>query len=222
MWSESGSPMDDGRSISLGEHLAEAGYAVFDGISMDRVEAALLDAGVCCGGRTVLRTQPPLDTGWSLSERYGYEAFPWHTDGVLAKRPPRYVVLSSTTSSVVPTELVDMAAPGLTDLIRSMAGTVLLIRDRIGRARYALAADSTPPIVSVRWDPRVACIAGGGSNALGSRIEALAADAAVRWTEGRVLIFDNTRLLHRRPSVPSRAHRELVRWYGDEVTTCVG
>ena len=49
--------------------------------------------------------------------------------------------------------------------------------------------------------------------ALSALIEAESPTAICEWVEGRVLLVDNWRLLHRRPAVNPSALRRLIRSY---------
>ncbi|WP_440065595.1 hypothetical protein [Streptosporangium sp. OZ121] len=145
------------------------------------------------------------DDSWSLSGTYGLEAFPWHTDGAISSRPPRWIVLRALSiPQSTYTELLDPDPPLLTGLRR----TVLRAVDRTGRARHLPAAVSEEGRWRVRWDPRT-CDPRIGLSL--DEVEAQDATTIIEWREGRIVVLDNARLLHRRPTVP--AGRVLERTY---------
>lgn len=142
---------------------------------------------------------------WSLSGAYGLGEFPWHTDGAVSSRPPRWIVLRGLrVPDRTSTEILD---PG-PSLLAEMRRTVLRAVDRAGRARHLPAAVPDNGRWRIRWDPRT-CTPRVGLSL--HEVDVQPTTAVVEWREGRVLILDNTRLLHRRPTVA--AGRVLERTY---------
>jgi len=89
---------------------------------------------------------------WSLSGKYGWSPFPWHTDGAVSLNPPRWILLRA----------VEMSAPSSTELhqpsstaVARLKRTVLRVQDRRGSVRYlpALTSDAQG-YERLRWDPR--------------------------------------------------------------------
>jgi alpha-ketoglutarate-dependent taurine dioxygenase len=145
---------------------------------------------------------------WSLSGAYGLGAFPWHTDGALSTNPPRWLVLRAVTLER-PT-WTEILAPDA-DLIAQLRRTVLRGTDRLGRVRYLPALTRRPDGVDrVRWDVRT-CPPVTGLKM--THVEQKPASALVEWQVGRLLIIDNARVLHRRPSVAEAGERRIERTY---------
>lgn len=181
--------------------LATEGVAWFETPEQARAAAGTL-------GRTtpeeVLRPRA-TGPGWSLSDAYGYSAFPWHTDAAVALSPPRWFVLSARAISQ-PTRTEVLVPPAR--VLTAMRRSPLRVRSRNGRVRYLPAAVREPYGHRLRWDPRVATAVAPD---LHGEIEALSATSTIEWRPGISAIIDNHRTLHRRPAVC--ADRTLIRYY---------
>lgn len=194
----------------LRRRLSELGYAFIDGGDSN----SLLTAAPGRAGRSVLlapHDAPDADP-WSLSGKYGLNAFPWHTDGAISTKAPDIILLRAIRlSEPTFTELLDPSS----DLIEALERTVLRVKSRTGRIRYLPAV---VPIKDgqkkVRWDPR-ACepITGVAIE----EIDQLPSTVRIDWEEGRFLLIDNRRVLHRRPAVAQGSARMLERTYFWEV-----
>lgn len=144
---------------------------------------------------------------WSLSGAYGFDRFPWHTDGAVSSSAPRWLLLRAIRiTAATSTELLD-PDHGLTATLRQ---TVLRVRDGVGRIRYAPAALPTAEGWRIRWDPRICTPIG---KAFVEDVEAIEPTVAVQWEPNRLLIIDNHRLLHRRPAVEPGSSRLIERTY---------
>ncbi|MFG1858529.1 hypothetical protein ACGFJT_42325 [Actinomadura geliboluensis] len=191
------------------EVLGRRGYAVLDDRSVDEIAPALgrLGASVLLMPRDRGQADP-----WSLSGVYGQDAFPWHTDGAVSTRPPRWLVLRAVRADhAPPTELL---APDPV-LLAELRRTVLKVTDRRGRVRHLPAANHEVGLDAsrhwrLRWDPRT-CIPRAGITI--EQVAAYDPTAAVHWREGRIAVVDNHRLMHRRPSVTLKDGRILERTY---------
>lgn len=151
---------------------------------------------------------------WTLSDHYGYGEFPWHTDGAVARIPPRFVALGRVDGSYggPNTELLDVRSKlGLAKL-HELRGTVLRVSSRSGRRSYRCAYSEIDGQPILRWDERV-CTVARGLKDLAFLLDGCEPTAVIEgWGDGRVLVFDNWKLLHRRPAV-SHPTRRLWRSY---------
>jgi alpha-ketoglutarate-dependent taurine dioxygenase len=144
---------------------------------------------------------------WSLSGTFGRDAFPWHTDGAVSSSPPRWIVLRPVRlSEPTVTELLSLSA----ELCERLERTVLLAKDRAGRARYLPALTLTKDGYRLRWDPRTCQ---SRSTAVARDIAAAMPTSVVSWKPDVTLVIDNYKLLHRRPAVSAAAQRVLERTY---------
>lgn len=144
---------------------------------------------------------------WSLSGTFGHDAFPWHTDGAISSRPPRWLVLRPVElSEPTTTELLSPCA----ELLERLGRNVLLAKDHAGRARYLPALMLTKDGHRLRWDPRTCR---PRSIAVAQDIAAAMPTSVVNWELGVTLLIDNHKLLHRRPAVNAAAERVLERTY---------
>lgn len=145
---------------------------------------------------------------WSHSDHYGYGYFPWHTDGALAVLPPRWMVMEcEVVEGSSSTELLDPPP----ELVQRLRRCAMRVRDRAGRIRYLPPLSPTEDGKHrLRWDPRVCEV---NDVVLSALIEAEPPTAVCEWVEGRVLLMDNWRLMHRRPAVNPSALRRLARSY---------
>ena len=149
----------------------------------------------------------------TLSAAYGLEAFPWHTDGAVADRPPRYLLLRSVVASETPTELLDLELNP--EIAQALRRTVLRVRFLGQRYRYVMAASPGRDTTCYRWDPRSCRPAVNVEDSVSTLLASAQPSCVVRWAPNRVVIFDNWRIFHRRPRVedsePSK--RKLQRLY---------
>jgi alpha-ketoglutarate-dependent taurine dioxygenase len=144
---------------------------------------------------------------WSLSGIYGTGDFPWHTDGAVSPKPPRWIILQAMDVPLgTSTELHE---PTLL-LRQALARTVLRSKDRQKKVRYLPAILDEGEVWRLRWDPRT-CTPRGEVTI--ERVQELTPSESIEWKNGLVLIFDNFRFLHRRPAVPAAARRVLARNY---------
>lgn len=91
-----------------------------------------------------------------------------------------------------------------------MRRTVLRATDRTGRIQYLPAAVPNETGRRFRWDPRT-CQPRAGLTV--AEMERQLPTTTIQWKQGRLLIIDNARLLHRRPAVSGKAERLLERIY---------
>ncbi len=140
------------------------------------------------------------------SAQYGLDAFPWHSDGALARCPPHFIVLRPVQlSRPTGTELLDLSE----DLRRRLRRVTLLVQRSTGRRSYFPALLRTPAGTErLRWDARAKV---RGDAGIAAEIASLNPTAVIPWEIGRVAVIDNHRLLHRRP--PVSLGRRLSRTY---------
>lgn len=140
------------------------------------------------------------------SAQYGLRAFPWHTDGALARFPPKFLTLRPTQlGPPTVTELLDLPA----EMRRRLRRVTLLVQRSTGKRSYfpVLMRTSTGH-ERLRWDSRAQV---RGDESVAASIGSLTPSAAIKWEMGRVAVIDNYRLLHRRPAVT--VGRRLLRTY---------
>lgn len=150
----------------------------------------------------------------SLSGTYGFNAFPWHSDGAISPEPPRYVIMHCGEEEFSePTEVLSLHHESSALLVRSMARTVLVIEHPRQGRRYASALQRTTSRVVARWDTRV-CRPVDSPPARDAlrRLEVADATGAVEWQPGTGAVIDNFAALHRRPPISS-GFRVLNRKY---------
>ncbi|RIT43487.1 hypothetical protein D2E80_21360 [Mycobacteroides abscessus] len=189
------------------EALEHGGVASFESPDQARIAARVLGRST---PEELLRPRPARP-GWSLSDTYGFAAFPWHTDAAVALRPPRWLVLSA----------VELAEPSRTEvllpstnIIAKLIRTTLRVHCRNGWLRYLPAGVPENYGHRLRWDPRVAQ---PYTSDLLAEIEDLSPTFSIEWSCGRTVIIDNHRTMHRRPAVGPASHRVLTRSYIWEV-----
>ena len=139
----------------------------------------------------------------SLSAIWGLGAFPFHTDGSAQRRPPRYVLLrlASGSASQRPTLLQDFRALPLGRATKkSLARDVWLVNG--GRGRFLTSILSSTLISGstiLRFDPACMRPCSAPTGAARAVLEAcLFSPAIVDWQPGKLLVFDNWRVLHAR------------------------
>jgi hypothetical protein len=148
------------------------------------------------------------DRPTSLSGLYGLGPFPWHTDGASRFSSPDMILLHcfSAADNCASTELLDIRDEKARDVVTDLRRAVIRVKTSNGRGYLpALTRDATGPIV--RWDPRVAA----GQEAKRGCLLTHPRTSEIKWIQGRTVIIDNRRLLHRRPAVAELPGRLLGR-----------
>jgi alpha-ketoglutarate-dependent taurine dioxygenase len=196
----------------LFDQLRSHGYVEFVAALPETLEFAQSLGRV---GRMQEITPKPREVarGDTLSAVYGLEAFPWHTDGAVADRPPRYLLLRSVVDSETPTELLDLELNP--EIAHALRRTVLRVRFSGQRYRYVMAASVGREITCFRWDPRSCSPVVNIEESAVALLASAQPSCVVRWVPNRVVIFDNWRIFHRRPRVEDcePAKRQLQRLY---------
>ena len=140
----------------------------------------------------------------SLSARYGFGAFPFHTDAAHHRDPPRILVMRSCGASadVADTRLInlhDAVGPLLSEL---RGGTWLV---NAGRSRfYAPVVVRRGGVSTLRFDPGCMRAVSTRANEVERHLESIITTARgtpVRWIPAKALVVDNWRCLHGRAPV---------------------
>ncbi len=156
----------------------------------------------------------------SLSGKHGLGRFPSHTDFAHYRNPPRWVLLRASESSGCATLIADTRRLELSPTERSaVAGALWIVNP--GRRPFLASALSRDGR-TVRYD--AACM--HTAHARWAPMTTLFADAIAHlpseqivWYPTRVLILDNTRIVHGREPVPSSKYRQLQRVVVEERTS---
>ncbi|MEU9690293.1 TauD/TfdA family dioxygenase [Amycolatopsis japonica] len=162
-----------------------------------------------------------MDTAepWSLSGRYGLGEFPWHTDGAISKKPPRYMALLAIECQVggALTQIFDTrnSDTGIDSVADKLQSVVLRGRDKTGRRRTLRARETIDGEMLVRWDPR--CLeADDRHHKEIDRSIATNTVESINWRPGTLAIIDNWRMLHRRTAVSPSENRRIWRAYASK------
>ena len=190
------------------------GYCVLENVQLDDLRSLAGELGSIRSGWEELTPRPQSEArAGSLSGTYGLGSFPWHTDGAVARKPPRYLVMTGwQSSSCESTEIAMLHLPEFSELRENMARTVLMLRR--GRAiAYASALDRRMSDFIARWDSRSALpVDSPSARRTRDLFNRLEPTAEVSWKRGVGAIIDNFRCVHRRPPVKS-VDRMIMRLY---------
>lgn len=206
------------------QKLHNDGWQVFDGITNDDVFHAI---GASLGKlipdsfgqlQSVLR---PHHSGEvltrSFSFKYGYNAFPLHTDTAFWIEPVRYIVLRSQAPSSTPTLVLPRRATQLLFSGKDSDRALFWLRTKTG-TRYAKVRLEEPEM-GFRFDLNNM----GPANEYGKRLVARVAQTEaselieILWTGENVLVIDNWLCLHGRGAVETHdSNRALTRLYVDK------
>jgi len=213
--------IDDGTASQEGallqKQLAVAGYAIVRRDAADRrglraILAALHPSRV---ERSRLRARTHATaTPNTLSSRFGFAAFPPHTDYVHRSVPPRFLVLVASTPRDEGTDILDAA--------------VLLGRKRtmMTRALFRVAATRRPfvaPLVHVdprrawvRYNPALMRPVTEDARAALREVDTLPHLVTIDWRTTTIAVIDNWRCLHARPAIrnysPSSTLHRFAVW----------
>ena len=208
---------DDERADVLSEltaRLHNEGFAITDFTDVPKAQQIMRSLG---------HYRPELDSilqprrgnkfaAKSFSDLHGHLTFPWHTDGAVALSPPRYIAMLGyqVERDAAPTELFDVATCDEIDM--SLRAQLLQIKLPNGNCRRLRCSEVRNNTRLRRWDSR-------HFNPLASNTELLnllkvtSPSNSITWNNGRLLLFDNWRFLHRRPAVNLNARRAIWRGY---------
>jgi alpha-ketoglutarate-dependent taurine dioxygenase len=142
----------------------------------------------------------------SLSSRYGFGAFPFHTDAAHHVEPPRILLMRSVGASVdVATHLVDLHG-AVGPCLSSLRGGTWIVN--AGRTRfYAPVVGRRGRKPAVRFDPGCMRAVSPRAHEVERLLESVLATAGatpISWRRGKALIVDNWRCLHGRPPASDR------------------
>src|SRR4051794_25308753 len=72
--------------------LDRIGYAIIDNVGAPELGAQL---GRASAAELIIPGEGRTERRRSLSREFGFGCFPWHTDGAVSVRPPRWVILTA-------------------------------------------------------------------------------------------------------------------------------
>jgi alpha-ketoglutarate-dependent taurine dioxygenase len=206
------------------ENLYREGWQIFDGVTDNE---ALHTIGASLGkliadpfGRmlAVLRPSHPNEVVTrSFSFKYGYGAFPLHTDTAFWASPVRYIVFRSMAPSLTPTVILPRQATELLFSGVESDRAVFWLRTTAG-TRYAKVRLEEPE-TGYRFDLNNMRAANDDAKRLVARVAKTAASEQVEipWTGQNAVVIDNWRCLHGRGEVaPRDSNRALTRLYVDK------
>lgn len=146
----------------------------------------------------------------SLSAQYGFNEFPWHTDGAHWSVPPRYLLMACLEADR--NSAHTFVSQGQDFGLQSSAARVGLFHIKNGaHSFYATARDMHNRFY--RYDP--GCMKPLTEEAITVAEEVAHAAAGsqqrISWDPGKILLIDNWRCLHRRGAAAESVTRKLLR-----------
>ena len=154
----------------------------------------------------------------TLSSRYGFGPFPFHTDTAYWREPASFLLLycvnpgRADRATLVSDSRRWNHPDRIADLMASSVWKVQRNRD----AFLTRLAVRTAAGLAFRYDPHCMCPVGSDNARLSSVVERLANDShvAISWSTGDLLIVDNRRALHARGPVtvpdPDRVLKRIL------------
>lgn len=146
----------------------------------------------------------------SLSAQYGYEPFPFHTDGAHLEIPPEFMLLAAQQQDAgdSPTHLKRLWAPPPPASADDMRQGVF----RVDAGRRSFYATCQSADGRMRFDPGCMAPIDPRSRRLCTAILGVEPDFSHRWTRpDEILIVDNARVMHARGHVDNSSRRALYR-----------
>ncbi len=154
-------------------------------------------------------TAPAEAKSRSMSARFGFGAFPFHTDAAYMRLPPRYMILRLVEGeeNSRPTLILSIEALNLSSSdLRLLKREVWLVNGGHGRFLSPLVNDTLVPGATVlRFDPccmRPATEGFGASQQILEQAISNVSPINVDWMRERLLVLDNWRVLHARSDQP--------------------
>ncbi|WP_350030166.1 TauD/TfdA family dioxygenase [Caballeronia sp. GAWG1-1] len=207
------------------ERLEQDGFAVTDfACQGDELAGAVQEIAASLGevvpGRTaaveLLEPTEMQDAHrHSLSALYGKGDFPWHMDTAHRTEPVRFVVMACAECSeaTAPTVIAPWREQISSVLTKTeIASALFLVKN--GRSSF-YSGMWVRACNYLRYDP--GCMAPVNEDAVivlkKMRQWSPSTQHSVDWKMGRICVFDNWRMLHRRGSVDGSAPRTLLRCY---------
>jgi len=148
----------------------------------------------------------------SLSDRFGRDSFPYHTDMAYSRRVPRFLLMMSARASACATTVCD-PTPLLSDrrLVHELLSAVYLIRRRRGSFLASVLDRDDAGGYVWRYDPQCMSPTSKQGDALlhelRAKLDVLPA-SRFQWNAGEALVLNNHRVLHGRE--PVQEERRLI------------
>ena len=204
--------------------LQASGWTIIDGVKSDedfyRISTSIGVPLPSPTGELIKRITPQTSEQsrpGTMSDQYGLEAFPFHTDTAFWPTPARYVLLKAEGDIRRNTCLLSIP-----DLI-SKAGIPEKVKSSIWKIRtpqhafYCSMSFKQSGVGGYRYDPVCMMPANRPACFVRSVVDNLIANSkaqTIQWSPGDVVVLDNWRMLHSRgPAPQNEATRTLARIY---------
>lgn len=160
----------------------------------------------------------PSEGKSTLSSRFGFDSFPYHSDGAFERIPPRFIIFNylSEVPSDSGTLLLD-----LHEISSSSSASRKFLHNDVYRVRAQGGSFYTSIARKVcqakrplyRYNPLIMDLASQTQNSFESHLAHFEAKR-IRWTPGKIVVIDNWRMIHAREPVPEseRAKRKIERF----------
>lgn len=211
------------KQSSFLDHLDESGWVELEESKVDPRDI-FIKLSIYCSidfrvEKTVLTPHDsPILGKLTLSGRFGFGKFPYHTDGAFERIPPRFIVFNYLPN-------VPSAAGTLLLDIHDISTSSIECRKCIHYDVYRVTADGGSFYTSIarkvhqtarplyRYNPVIM----SPSNKSTTSFESYLSDyepKRIKWTPGKIVIVDNWRIIHAREPVPEseRATRKIERF----------
>lgn len=172
-------------------------------------------------GKLIFHLKPKLKgdgiTG-TLSNRYGREEFPYHTDTVFWTKPARYVLLHSNLESDCSTlmlktsDVLNFFSP---EEVKKAKRSNFIIKTN-GKTQYTSLFIKDLNTLLLKYDPTCMFPVDKLARETVLKLEKVVSElqpSRIRWSTNKTVIFDNWKILHGRDSVKDKDNRELKRIY---------
>lgn len=148
----------------------------------------------------------------TISAHFGHSAFPWHSDGVVDRDPPHYLLMraENVNTNSATTDLLDLRRFLERSSSREYGRLVCEIRTRTSSYLSPFLTRRNG-VSRTKWDPLRMRALGKHAAEFHEDISKAEPTYCQRWENGDLLIVDNWRFLHRRSDASSDSHRTIQR-----------
>jgi len=154
----------------------------------------------------------------TLSNRFGFDVFPFHTDTAFWSKPARYILLNSVNETNCPTLLLKFEEvwSKLNSSQRKVANSAIYLV-KTNNLQYYTSLIFNQRQRNIKYDPSCMIPVNNEAKEFKKILTEILNDSQiieVNWTKGKTIVIDNWKMLHARAKISkNNSNRILKRVY---------